>query len=986
MLLLFVLFLFCCIKPVLGAKVSGNLTQWHPVEIDFEGPFHSETDQSTNPFLDYRLTVHLTSPTGRSIQIPGFFAGDGAGGGDGNIWRIRFSPDESGIWSYQVDLRFGENVAVNTSLDEGTPVILEEETGEFLIAERNPEAAGFLKFGALEYVNEHYLKFRDGPHWIKSGTNSPENLLGYAGIQGSSDQGGLELDFLHEFNTHIIDASPSLDPFFENAETGIDSRGLTGAINYLSGAGVNSVFVLPLNLGGDGQDTFPYLSSANTREAKTRFDIGKLYQWSQIFEHAQRQGILLHVALAETEIANERWLDNGELGLERRLFLRELIARYGFVLALKWNLSEENDFSIDFLRSTTDYISLLDWTGKPVTVNTRIEEFEEHASLFGDSAFVATSIQYRVETAGRIVEQLRERSQQTGQPLVIDMDENTTALGSDNAEIIRKQALYDIYFSGGNIEWNMGLAPLPVGGDTNLEDFRTREQMWRFTKIAREFMEQHLPFWEMEPADGLVSGAGTAFGGAEVYAKEGSVYAIYLPQVEATLEIQLDLSAANGQLFEKRWFNPETGEFEGAPESVVAAESNSIGVPPSRTGEDWVVLFTVMASATVASNFADERFAGNVPFSEQTILPELDLEGASQSAQTSVPNARSAPVTGNSQPVVENSNAPPRISDLSANYFVEAGIPIEFTVSATDEDGQIPSIFLVDAPAGSEFSDNGDGTRTFHWRPSELDSGMHEITVVAVDALDANLRDVRELIVDVMVPQLVTSSQVPEAASVALSATGEFNQPPLLHLPDSAAIPVNTAIDLVFLPVDPEGIVPSLWIEQLPEGATFVDNGNGTRSLQWNPQAEDRGSYPLILIIADGRNPSLTSMSEYVLQIVPSGTVDSEPAEFVDAELARVPENQPPVFPALADVEITVGQQLLLDVIPNDPEGLAPILHVQNAPVTSSFDDTKTGGRRLTWTPGAEDVGEHFLRFIAIDANDPALSAEVVRKITVSGG
>jgi len=73
-------------------------------------------------------------------------------------------------------------------------------------------------------------------------------------------------------------------------------------------------------------------------------------------------------------------------------------------------------------------------------------------------------------------------------------------------------------------------------------------------------------------------------------------------------------------------------------------------------------------------------------------------------------------------------------------------------------------------------------------------------------------------------------------------------------------------------------------------------------------------------------------------------------------------------------------------VLPRDPEGLAPILHVQNAPETSSFDDNGNGGRRLSWTPGGEDVGVHFLRFIAIDAADSTLSTEVVRKITVTGG
>ena len=35
-------------------------------------------------------------------------------------------------------------------------------------------------------------------------------------------------------------------------------------------------------------------------------------------------------------------LDQGELGVERKLYCRELVARFGHALALNWNLGEEN--------------------------------------------------------------------------------------------------------------------------------------------------------------------------------------------------------------------------------------------------------------------------------------------------------------------------------------------------------------------------------------------------------------------------------------------------------------------------------------------------------------------------------------------------------------------------------------------------------------------------------------------------------------------
>jgi hypothetical protein len=49
----------------------------------------------------------------------------------------------------------------------------------------------------------------------------------------------------------------------------------------------------------------------------------------------QRMGIAAHIVLAEQEAPNTNWLDNGKLGLERKLFLRELVARFSYLNAVK---------------------------------------------------------------------------------------------------------------------------------------------------------------------------------------------------------------------------------------------------------------------------------------------------------------------------------------------------------------------------------------------------------------------------------------------------------------------------------------------------------------------------------------------------------------------------------------------------------------------------------------------------------------------------
>ena len=71
-----------------------------------------------------------------------------------------------------------------------------------------------------------------------------------------------------------------------------------------------------------------------------RIDVSKTAQWELVFEHADTMGMFLHFKTQEQE--NDQLLDGGKLGLQRRLYYRELVARFGHHLALNWNLGEEN--------------------------------------------------------------------------------------------------------------------------------------------------------------------------------------------------------------------------------------------------------------------------------------------------------------------------------------------------------------------------------------------------------------------------------------------------------------------------------------------------------------------------------------------------------------------------------------------------------------------------------------------------------------------
>jgi len=591
-----------------ATEIGGQLAVWHPITLTFQGPEAAETDNSPNPFFDIRMQVIFKEPSGRRVVVPGFFDGDGSGGPKGQVWRARLSPSAPGNWRYEAIFRAAPGVAIRTESDAGQPLALPGLSGSFTVSPRDPEAPGFRKWGRLGYARKHYLKFDDGPYWIRGGTDEPEDFLGYAGFVRTSPK--------HRFAAHVDDWRPG-DPDWGKGQ----GRGIIGALNSLARQHVNSIYFLTMNVGGDGKNVWPWTGPIERRgSAKNdhrHFDTNKLRQWEIVFDHAERLGIFLHFVLNEGETANKRELDGGELGPDRKLYYRELIARFGHHLALQWNLCEEYDLNFNFgperIRAFADFIRLLDAYDHPIAVHSAGNPVEQLRFTYGDARFAMTSIQLGQRPIHEIAESVRRETEKAGRPLPVSLDEFTLDRGQraahipiDDAEGHRREKIWPAYFSGGMLEFI--LQDL-----LHTESFKTpeREKLWRYLWYARRFLEEELPFWEMEPADGLSAGGGTISVGTgrgktvplgpQVFAKRGEVYAVYLPigAPSGTLDVA-DLKGAA----EQRWFNPRTGSFEGNGIQVGGSGRIELGVPPSDPQLDWVVLIRKWPALDV-SGFRD---------------------------------------------------------------------------------------------------------------------------------------------------------------------------------------------------------------------------------------------------------------------------------------------------------------------------------------------------------------------------------------------
>ncbi len=571
--------------------VSGELKQWHRVTVTFAGP---QTDESAtvNPPRDYRLDVQFTQGDKRYV-VPGFYAADGnaaeTSARSGNRWRIHFAPDAPGKWSYRASFRTGPNVAVADDVNAGEPTAFDGATGTLNIEPTDKTGRDHRAKGRLRYVGLRYLQFANGEFFLKGGADSPENFLAYADFDGNPSKpknlgagrsGEAAPAPWHRYEPHRGDWRDG-DPTWRGGK----GKAIIGALNYLASTGMNSVYFLTMNVGGDGNDVWPWIDP-NTRD---RFDCSKLDQWEIVFSHMDRLGIMLHVITQETE--NDQLLDGGELGIQRKLYYRELVARFGHHLAIVWNLGEENTNTDSQRAAFSRFIHELDPYKHPIVVHTYPGKYDEvYSPLLGNEHFHGPSLQVgdMKATHGETLKWVK-RSAAAGRPWFVCLDEIGPSdvgvkpdVDDPDHDDVRRYALWGNLMAGGSgCEWYFGYKF--AQNDLGCEDWRSRRRMWDQTRHALEFFRAHLPFVEMKPADELTSRADDY-----CLAKPGEVYAIYLPGGSTALQLP------EGR-YTVKWFNPRQGGplRLGSVAELTGPGKPSIGNPPEEAARDWVVLVQV---------------------------------------------------------------------------------------------------------------------------------------------------------------------------------------------------------------------------------------------------------------------------------------------------------------------------------------------------------------------------------------------------------
>lgn len=438
----------------LALQDVGSFAQWSKVELDFTGP-ESEAAGSDNPFTII-MDVTFTSPEGQEYDVPAFYDGDGQGQPDGDVWRVRFSPNEPGQWRFESTsthpLLDGYNGTFTVTAPKGCPPYEPGDLPDF-------NCVGWLQYAK----NERYLRFADGTYWVKGGSDDPEDFLAAEQTVG-----------------------------FESKEAAID---------FLAEHGVNSQYILLSNIDGDGQNVWPWLGAtqAEAKENTDRFDIPKLTEWESVFSYLQSKGIVLHLVWED---------DSAWTGFNRNMFYREMIARFSHHNGLYWNLGEEynESYSPNQIREFSSKIQEIDPYNHPITVHNE-GSLNNWAPFIGDTNLQLTSLQTELLPQNEAAVAFFEEITESGHIIPIAFDETGKIAAS--ARGLSRHIVWSVMLAGAGFELHM----------SPMQSFEQFSNHLNDMHHARTLIES-LPFTEMMPQnEALISGHGYVFAKpGEVYA------------------------------------------------------------------------------------------------------------------------------------------------------------------------------------------------------------------------------------------------------------------------------------------------------------------------------------------------------------------------------------------------------------------------------------------------------------------------------------
>lgn len=216
-------------------------------------------------------------------------------------------------------------------------------------------------------------------------------------------------------------------------------------------------------------------------------------------------------------------------------------------------------------------------------------------------------------------------------------------------------------------------------------------------------------------------------------------------------------------------------------------------------------------------------------------------------------------------------NAAPDFENLTDVEAV-AGELLEILYKPIDADGDLPGMFPEKLPQGASFDDNFDGSKTFRWQPLQMDVGINEFTVVALDSQNDQYRTKRTIRIRVRLPDDV--STIPNVA-------------PMLDEFEPHTVRQNDAVVLELKGIDLNGTVPVLELASQLNQASFTQHPRYEEIFVLRFVPTTTGVLDIQVLARDSVDSSLTSINTVSLNVLAATEFNRTGQRLRDLAVAR---------------------------------------------------------------------------------------------------
>jgi hypothetical protein len=169
---------------------------------------------------------------------------------------------------------------------------------------------------------------------------------------------------------------------------------------------------------------------------------------------------------------------------------------------------------------------------------------------------------------------------------------------------------------------------------------------------------------------------------------------------------------------------------------------------------------------------------------------------------------------------------------------------------------------------------------------------------------------------------------------------------------------------------DPDGTVPLLLCNNIPDNATFVDSGNGHGSFRFYPDFYQAGTDTVTFEAVDT-------------------SYEHELSDIDNVVITVLEVNRPPVVDSIGPKTVSAGDTLRIRIVGKDStdwDGGPLYMTALDLPTNSTFQDSGGGIAGFVFTPDYSQVGVDTVTFRCTDEGSPAMTGSRKVQITVTEG